>query len=57
MGIEEVDKFDEYILLCMTGIFTKVYICLIYRSPQSSSDNDIALINLMNNICKRYNNN
>ena len=42
----EVDKFDEYILLCITEI---------NRSPQSSSDNDIALINLMNNICKRYN--
>ena len=53
----EVDKFDEYILLCITGINTKLYICVIYRSPQSSSDNDIALINLMNNICKRYNDN
>ena len=53
----EVDKFDKFILLCITGINTKLYICVIYGSPQSSSDNDIALINLMNNICKRYNDN
>ena len=56
MEIEE-DKFDEYILLCITGINTKLYICVIYRSPQSSSDNDIAIINLINTICKRYNDN
>ena len=30
---------------------------MIYRSPQNLSDNDIALINLMNNICKRYKDN
>ena len=53
----EVAKFDEFIVLCITGINTKLYICVIYRSPQSSSDNDIALINLMNNICKIYNDN
>ena len=53
----EVDKFDEYIFVCITGINTKLYICVVYRSPQSSRDNDIALINLMNNICKRYNDN
>ena len=34
-----------------------MYICGTYRSPQSSSDNDVALINLINNICKRYNDN
>ena len=48
----EVAKLDEFIIFCITGINTKLYICVIYRSPQSSSDNDIALINLMNNICK-----
>ena len=55
--IEEVAKFDEFIILCITGINTKLYKCVINRSPQSSSDNDIALINVMNNICKRYNDN
>ena len=30
---------------------------MIYKSPQSSSDNDIALINLIDIICERYNDN
>ena len=30
---------------------------MIYKSPQSSSDNDIALINLMDNKCERHNDN
>ena len=35
MEIQEVDKFGEYILLCITGINTKLYICVIYSSPRS----------------------
>ena len=33
MEIEEVAKLDEFIIFCITGINTKLYICVIYRSP------------------------
>ena len=50
----ELAKFDIFIILRLTEICTKLYICVIYRSPQSSSNNDITLINLMDNICEKY---
>ena len=33
--IEKVVKFDEFIILYIKGSKTKLYTCVIYRSPQS----------------------